>query len=86
MLTMRYMTQFPSTSPTTENDMTAAVSNARFDRTSCWLVFDAAGKPTSMWMESQFNMNLLPDGWSVRKSCVSESINALKTAYGDGHA
>jgi len=83
---IRYIAQFPSTSPTTQDGMTAAVSNARFSRTPCWLVFDADGKPTSMSLETEFNLQLLPSLWSVRRSYVSDAIDALKMAYGDGHA
>jgi hypothetical protein len=48
--------------------------------------FESAWSSSSEILRMVADLKLLPSGWSVRKSCVSETIDALKLAYGDGHA
>jgi hypothetical protein len=42
-----------------------------------WLVSDANCRPVSLRTEEHFDLDLLPNGWSVQKSTMAEGIAAI---------
>ena len=53
------------------------MTHAEFLSAPVWLVTDERSRPSAIRTESEFDLDLLPDDWSVQKSTRAEALAAI---------